>query len=173
MESERRSLGHLVTEYLLGEQSAKQYQQRLRNDRHQYNGFNLLFGNLTDLWIYNNHLNQTVKLEKGIHGLSNADIHSVWPKTGRGVERLARHCRQSHLDPEALFYLLGDENKAPDHLLPDTGVPMEDCRQSLSVGKNTAPAVPPCCWSMASTGPSGWNAPSIIRAICSMKFIWH
>ncbi|GAB3023957.1 NRDE family protein [Bowmanella dokdonensis] len=125
VESEKHSRGHLVTGYLTGSQTPVEYQQTLSSSRNQYNGFNLLFGRLTDLWIYNNHLDQTVRLEKGVHGLSNADIHSVWPKTSLGVEKLADHCRQENPDTDSLFALLRDETRAPDHMLPNTGVSME------------------------------------------------
>ncbi|AOM82862.1 NRDE family protein [Salisediminibacterium beveridgei] len=95
------------------------------SDREQFNGFNLIFGNIrTGLFHTSSRMRTNIAISDGIQGISNGDLNEPWPKT----ERLKSLMRQ--VDPKwsALemiqtgFSVLGDTSEAPLKDLPDTGI---------------------------------------------------
>ena len=52
------SRGKLVVDYLLSNESDRQYTSEIVASKDQYNGYNLLYGSLNKLQVYNNHTNQ-------------------------------------------------------------------------------------------------------------------
>lgn len=122
------SRGALVTGFLLGEEAAKTFLQRISAHAGHYNGFNLLLGDSEGLCWYSNLGQGAVTLKPGIYGISNRLLDTPWPKVSRGKERLARaldrHRRREELE-RALFELLSDSKQAEDEELPCTGVGME------------------------------------------------
>lgn len=128
------SRGELVSHFLLQNDAPNDYLQTLRNSKDNYNGYNLLFGQWNDLWVYNNHTDKAQRLEAGVFGLSNADLDSPWPKINQGVAQLKGHCQQSGpVDTDRLFDILLDQQQSSDDLLPKTGVPIEWERKLSSV----------------------------------------
>ncbi|MFC3095600.1 NRDE family protein [Alteromonas sediminis] len=118
------SRGKLVTDCLKNNHTTTEFMHILKATRTKYNGYNLLFGEWHDLHVYNNHINELVSLDEGVHGLSNAALNSPWPKTTKGMQALSDYCqRHASLHSEALFDILRDDVKASDHELPRTGVP--------------------------------------------------
>ena len=108
------------------ENDSDHYLSRIRENRHHYNGYNLLFGNINKLRVYNNVNDTTHTIEKGVYGLSNADIATPWPKVTQGVTALNHYVNNARLiDHESLFELLAQDNKAEDDALPDTGIGYE------------------------------------------------
>jgi uncharacterized protein with NRDE domain len=129
-----QSRGGLVTRFTQGLQDNAAYLDHLRQSRQDYNGYNLLFGQWHDLWVYNNHSNCQEKLYPGVYGLSNASLNSPWPKINSGMRNLQHYCHNSdEIIADKLFELLHDETKAADHLLPQTGIPLEWERQLSSI----------------------------------------
>ncbi|WP_266159707.1 NRDE family protein [Dyella silvatica] len=62
----------------------------------------------------------------GVHGLSNADFNTPWPKTRILMQRLQAWLDSDSGDDVApLFDALADEHVAADAELPDTGVGLE------------------------------------------------
>ncbi|XOV77560.1 MAG: NRDE family protein [Aestuariibacter sp.] len=120
------SRGFLARDYLLDTPELKQFEQQLHQSRERYNGYNLLYGPWQNLRVYNNFDDSVALLSDGFYGLSNANLNSPWPKINKGVQALQSYClTHDTLNDDALFDLLRDENKAEDHLLPQTGVPYE------------------------------------------------
>ena len=106
--------------------SKEQYLQTLKNTRHQYNGYNLVFGNASALHVYNNVNNSVHPIKQGVFGLSNADIITPWPKVTQGVSSLNKYVSQHDtINTEDLFTLLRNEDKADDQHLPSTGIGYE------------------------------------------------
>ena len=102
------------------------YLEALRANRHQYNGYNLVYGDVKSLAVYNNFEDTHATLTQGVYGLSNANLTTPWPKVTKGVASLTDYVSQnSQLDTEALFAILKDEDKASDHALPNTGIGYE------------------------------------------------
>lgn len=126
------SRGELVANWLIQDplkttrDAQSQYLSTLENTRHQYNGYNLLFGGMNSLTVYNNVNNSSHVIEDGVYGLSNADIATPWPKVTQGVTALNNYVTQNaNLKDEDLFDILRHDNKAEDAQLPDTGVGYE------------------------------------------------
>lgn len=118
-----RSRGELVSNFLRGNQPAADYVHRVGRDAHAYNGFNLIAGDLDELYYASNRGSQVSAIRPGIHGLSNHLLDTPWPKVEYGKKILAellQHEAQELVD--GLFAVLADRAVAPDHALPDTGV---------------------------------------------------
>jgi uncharacterized protein with NRDE domain len=127
------SRGALVSEFLLTDVSAQQYLKAIEPKADAYNGFNLLVGNVNELYYLSNYKNGIEKLSKGIHGLSNALLNTPWPKVEQGKAHFASLINKPEVDPEILFTMLYNEERAPDNLLPDTGVGIERERMLSSM----------------------------------------
>lgn len=95
-------------------------------DNSQYEGFNLLYGSFDALRYHNNIEPSDVEMMPGVHGLSNALLDTPWPKVERTKAALvdAMNLPDDRLT-EALFSLLGDDHRAADERLPDTGLDLE------------------------------------------------
>jgi uncharacterized protein with NRDE domain len=121
------SRGLLATDYLAGADDAPSHASKLLAAAPGYRPFNLLtFDNAHGFYIGNRPSSKAQPIEPGIHGLSNADFNTPWPKTRALMQRLqAWMDAGNELDVAPLFNALADEHQAPDDLLPDTGVGLE------------------------------------------------
>lgn len=117
------SRGGLVTGFLTGSLPPQAYLQQIQATANQYNGFNLIVGDRNGLYYYSNFGEGIQALPPGVHGLSNHQLNTPWPKVQRGKEAFTRITAQDgDPDQEALFSLLQNQTPAPDEQLPDTGV---------------------------------------------------
>ena len=120
--------GALVAGFLTGRQDPRSYLDELVPRGHRYNGFNLLVGSFGGdgeaLLHFSNEEGRIRPLRPGIYGISNALLDTPWPKVEAGKAALRRVLEEAgpRLDPEAVFDLLADTTRAPDDVLPDTGV---------------------------------------------------
>jgi uncharacterized protein with NRDE domain len=119
------SRGHLVSDFLLSQETGKEYLDKVSARGPIYNGFNLVAGMADELWYYSNYSNAVTAVQPGFHGLSNALLNTPWPKVERGKSLLLPAMSGETIDPEELFELLYDDTPAPDEQLPDTGVGLE------------------------------------------------
>jgi len=119
------SRGHLVSDFLLNGDSPEKYMSDVSTRASQYNGFNLLTGYPDEWWYLSNYGNGIQKLESGIYGLSNHLLDTPWPKVQQGKEKFSKAISHSVIEPDALFELLYDDQRAEDQLLPDTGIGLE------------------------------------------------
>lgn len=127
------SRGALVSDYLIGEESPETYLKKIEPQASAYNGFNLLVGDSNELYYLSNYKEGVHRLEKGIHGLSNALLNTPWPKVERGKQNFEQVIKHSVIDANQLFELLRDEQRSPDEKLPDTGVGLERERMLSSM----------------------------------------
>lgn len=65
------SRGALITNFLKSDIHAIDYAKQLRENRLRYDGYNLLFGTLDDLYLYDNVLDEFKAFGQGIHSVSN------------------------------------------------------------------------------------------------------
>lgn len=119
------SRGQLVSDFLTSEQTAPEYLKEVEQNGKRYNGYNLIVGNLESLYYYSNYRSGIDLIPNGIHGLSNHLLDTPWPKVKQGKEQFQDILLQSEINPEALFQFLKNEDKAPDALLPETGIGLE------------------------------------------------
>ncbi len=127
--SERKdapSRGGLVSGFLAGAMSVEEYLAFLKSEGTNFNGFNLIFGDMKQLCWFSNRGSEPQLLQPGIHGLSNRLLDTPWPKVSRGKEDLEHIVAEGkNIEPDALFAILADRTIPPDDLLPDTGVGIE------------------------------------------------
>ncbi|MBU6960107.1 NRDE family protein [Pseudomonas sp. CVAP len=116
----RKSRGELVARFLTGNLPIAEYLADVVDRSLEYAGFNLLIGNRHELWHYNAREPGPVKLQSGVHGLSNAGLDTPWPKVLKAKAALSEVLADPQ--PQALLALLGDPQTAPFADLPDTGV---------------------------------------------------
>lgn len=82
-----RSRGALVRDFVCGAETPLDYLQRLALEHEHYAPYNLLFGDIDDLYFYHSRSGERVRLTPGIHTLSNATLDTPWFK----AQRLAGH----------------------------------------------------------------------------------
>jgi len=118
-----RSRGELVSNFLRGTQGPGEYANRVRRDGNNYNGFNLLLGDVDELFYVSNRTTTVTAVAPGVHGLSNSLLNTPWPKVTRGCAAMTQvmHLKSQDL-VDALFKVLGDRTTAADENLPNTGV---------------------------------------------------
>lgn len=123
---DKKSRGHIVREFLSTTISPSQFLDNIRNERDAYAGFNILVGDTSGLFHYNNADNAITAVPAGTHSLSNATLNTPWPKVVKGRARLDNYLRQTdHVKTDNLFHILENEEEAPDSMLPNTGIGLE------------------------------------------------
>lgn len=124
------SRGLLVSHYLLekGYNSPFEYIKKIASMATDYNQFNLIVGNLNEIYYYSNVTHQAQKLAAGIHCISNHLLNTPWYKVERAKALFSQikneflNCTERNKMRDLLFPILADKQLAPDDLLPDTGV---------------------------------------------------
>ena len=118
------SRGALVSGFLTGKAGPSEYVKQVHKAAASYNGFSLLVGDADSLWFLSNRGGRPLRVEPGIHGLSNHLLNTPWPKVERARARFAEQLERP-FDAAAAFDLLGDTERAPSARLPSTGVSIE------------------------------------------------
>lgn len=120
------SRGHLVSNFLISEESPEDYLTAIRDSGKNFNGFNLVVGDLTHLWWYSNRNNRISEITPGFHAISNHLLDTPWPKIRKTLSGLRNICRlKREILPEDIFGMLADTSRPPDNELPETGVGLE------------------------------------------------
>ncbi|WP_158880539.1 NRDE family protein [Rhodanobacter sp. L36] len=120
------SRGMLVTHFLRGGHDATHHAHGLLRVAGDYRPFNLLTFDARDaFYLGNRPASHMQRVTAGVHGLSNADFNTPWPKTHALMRRLQQWIDNGDNSFVALFDALADEQIAPDEHLPDTGVGLE------------------------------------------------
>ena len=122
------SRGYLVADYLEKDVDIESYLQNIEPSK--YNGFNLLLGDVNNLWYLSNYKDGITKLENGLYGLSNHLLDTPWPKVVKGKKKLTPILGKSDLTTNELMEFLYDTEVANDNL-PNTGV-SADLERALS-----------------------------------------
>lgn len=113
-------------------------QQSLVDNPDRYAGFNLVSLSGPGGWYFSNRdAHPGRQVHKGTYGLSNHLLQTPWPKLVRLRDALGQAVATTSGSQDELHRtlttLLQDPTPAPDHLLPDTGVPRETERFLSSV----------------------------------------
>ncbi len=120
------SRGLIVSRYLSGKSDPFDYLESLRKEGDRYRGLNVFCGYPDRLYYYSNRGKGIVRVEKGIHGLSNGLLDEPWPKVNRGKSLFAELVRSRGDFPvEKAFSLMKDTWRPADENLPDTGFGLE------------------------------------------------
>lgn len=106
-----RSRGHLVSDFLSGDQAPLDYLRGIEPD--DYAGFNLLVADATQLAYLSNRGGGMRELSAGIYGLSNATLDEPWEKVERSKSRLKELLAAGRSNDTHLLRLLADRDKGP------------------------------------------------------------
>lgn len=124
------SRGNLVKDYLVSQIKPEVYLQKVMKNKRNYNGFNLVVGDVDHLYYFGSEQDEIIPLEKGTHSLSNHLLNTPWPKVEKSKDMLHHYVsKQENPDLHAMFKMLTDRTIAQDEHLPDTGVGLELERQ--------------------------------------------
>jgi uncharacterized protein with NRDE domain len=116
------SRGKIVTDYLTGISTPELYSKGLADSANQYNGYSLIFGNKSELFFFSNQNKKLMKLDSGLHGLSNHLLNTPWFNVKRGKELIEQANENGDNLVNNLFSLLKDKTTSPEDELPDTGL---------------------------------------------------
>lgn len=126
------SRGHLVSDYLIGNDTPETFLQKLVPHANRYNGFNLINGSAEELWYFSNYGHGMQRLVPGVYGLSNHLLETPWPKVKMIKKRMGEIINR-HFTSADLFEGLYNEETAADEFLPDTGIGLEKERALSSM----------------------------------------
>lgn len=132
------SRGLLTRRYLEEDIDTRRFCGLLQETWNQYRGYNLIFGEVNELFYFSNRGGQPVQLKPGFYGLSNAQLDTPWPKVIRGKQLLKHQLAEKQLDSSKLLSILASTDQAEDTQLPTTGVSLEWERR-LSAIRITGP----------------------------------
>lgn len=118
------SRGHLTLNYLKNISGPREYMKEVAQTASTYNGYNLLAGDLEDLFYFSNYENDTRKLVKGTYALSNHLLDTPWYKTSRVKQKLTQAIQKENIETSALLDLLYDMEKPEDRFVQQTGMSM-------------------------------------------------
>jgi uncharacterized protein with NRDE domain len=118
------SRGELTRGFLSGKKSPRDYLEEIGARAQEYAGFNLLLGDTRELWFYSNRGGAPMRVDAGVHGVSNGSFDEPWPKLETGRTELAE-LLEGTLDRDSLMAILTDHRVADDHQLPSTGVALD------------------------------------------------
>ncbi|RPI71328.1 MAG: NRDE family protein [Ignavibacteriales bacterium] len=127
------SRGKIVTDFLTGTSSPELYSKGLTDSANQYNGYSLVFGNLSGLYFFSNQTKKIEKIESGIHGLSNHLIDTPWFNVKRGKELLEQVINNGDNLTDNLLKILSDNTASTEDELPETGLDKETERKISSI----------------------------------------
>ena len=105
--------GHLVSDFLEGDDNVESYLESVSNQSDKYNGFNLLVGKFQQTgetkvgWYCNIEEKQITLLKPGIHVLSNKVLNCSWPKMAYGKKRFAAILEETSTKQELIDKLMG------------------------------------------------------------------
>ncbi|WP_096188695.1 NRDE family protein [Evansella halocellulosilytica] len=113
------SRGELVKNYLTDKKSFSTNLDQVE----QFAGFNLLYGSINHLFYTSNRYESKGPINNGIHGISNGQLNSNWPKVTKikqGLYDSKQITKQSDIE-EFLLHLLLNNDKSEGRQLPNTG----------------------------------------------------
>lgn len=123
IKSKASSRGKLVSDFLCGQKEGFQYLSSVETVADQYNGFNLLVGDASQLYYFSSEQKGIKTLNSGIFGISNHLLDTPWPKVINGKKKFSTILSSGKdIHPELLLDMMQDSIQAPEDQLPDTGV---------------------------------------------------
>ena len=102
------SRGLLVSAFLRGAQSSRDYLREVAGRGGDYDAFSLVTGDGREMGCYSNRGPAPVILPPGIYGLSNALLDTPWPKVERIKAGMSEILSRRSWRPDALMELLAD-----------------------------------------------------------------
>jgi len=112
----------LVLDYLTQKISIENWRKNIKKEK--YNPFNIILGNFSSLYYYTNINDELIKLEDGIHILSNGSLNENWPKAKK-LRKLFSQTIKTDFKHSDLIKIMQNEEKFPLNTLPNTNISKE------------------------------------------------
>ncbi len=125
LKNDAPSRGELVTTFLTGDDSPKNFADKLLTSANKYNGYNLLFSDMKKFLYFSNQTEKSIDLASGIYGLSNHLLDTPWHKVEKSKTSFKNILSKEDVTADDLFKILSDTSIPPDELLPDTGLTLD------------------------------------------------
>jgi len=122
IDNNKQSRGELVLQALAHQD--EEMTKKLARSSNDYNGFNLVFGQLNKLTCFDSISQRKQVLSSGVHSLCNGALDDIWPKMALGQAKLSDAITDHPLDIEQLFKLMKNTQQAQSEHLPKTGLPL-------------------------------------------------
>lgn len=116
------SRGKLVIDYLRNNISVDEYKNYLNKTANDFNGYNLIYGNINELFYFSNETKDFKELNQGIYGISNHLLDTPWFKVRKGKYLFNELLKNDEIIVDDIFKILMDDEKANDNELPATGL---------------------------------------------------
>jgi uncharacterized protein with NRDE domain len=117
--------GSIVPQFLSSTENIATLLNTLNEQAEDYLGFNLVCGDIHQLFHYSNVTRKVTELDGGLHGVSNALLNTPWPKVTKGIEAF-RQLGSSEPRHEQIFSIMEDRQRAGREQVPrDTGMSEE------------------------------------------------
>lgn len=117
------SRGSIITSFLTSNHKSSNFLHQLENSAQQYEGYNVLFGTLDQLFFFANAPKPYhVAVPAGIHAVSNGMWNENWPKVKDLKTTAANWLSYNELPVAKMFDDLTNSAIYPDYLLPKTGI---------------------------------------------------
>ncbi len=120
------SRGSIVVDFLAGEMSARQYALEIHSRIGSFNGFHLIIYDMQSMYYIDSQCNifskRACELPAGIYGLSNAGLHSDWPKCEIGKNKMSKIISRDAFDLEDLFTVISSRKLASKSHLEKLGL---------------------------------------------------
>ena len=117
--------GKLVTDFLMNKIPAEKYSDILIKTTKIYNGYNLIYGEINNLYYFSNLNDKALKFSPGIYGLSNHLLDTPWPKVIKSKKKFSKILEETIPSKYELFELLLDSEIFPEKELPNSGLSKE------------------------------------------------
>lgn len=122
--------GEIVKRYLTEDITPQSYLENIHQNKDLYEGFNVIVGDVNQLFYYNNIEMKIKEIPNGTHGLSNHMLNTPWPKVTKSKRKFEQYIMTHDvIGANDLFDIFADQELAPDNMLPNTGVGLDLERQ--------------------------------------------
>lgn len=122
--------GEIVKSYLESDLSPQSYLEKIHQHKDHYEGFNVIVGNINQLFYYNNIEMKIKEVHNGTHGLSNHMLNTPWPKVTKSKQKFEEYIMDHRvIGANDLLDIFSDNEFAADDMLPNTGVGLDLERQ--------------------------------------------
>ncbi|MEA3423125.1 MAG: NRDE family protein [Bacillota bacterium] len=122
IDSSKKSRGHILNKFLSTDNEIRDFAFYLHKYKDSFNPFNIVYGDLNNLFYYSNILDETIEIGDGIHGLSNAFLDTDWKKVISGKKKLRDLLSKNEITKSDLFKILDNTTKSWNNLPTDTGM---------------------------------------------------
>lgn len=115
--------GEIVKNYLIEDVTPQNYLEKIHQNKDQYEGFNVILGDIDHLFYYSNVEMEIKEIPDGTHGLSNHMLNTPWPKVTTSKQKFEQYIMHHDvIGANDLFEIFADRELAKDDLLPHTGI---------------------------------------------------